>query len=100
MNITKENTGEYTATIKIEVASPDYEKQVSTSLKELQKKSSLKGFRPGKVPAGLIKKMYGQNVLTEEVNKVLSESLNNYIIENKLEILGYPLSSKEKQTAS
>jgi len=99
MNITKENTGEYTATIKIEVASPDYEKQVSTSLKELQKKSSLKGFRPGKVPAGLIKKMYGQNVLTEEVNKVLSESLNNYIVENKLEILGYPLSSKEKQTA-
>lgn len=99
MNITKENTGEYTATIKIEVASADYEKQVSASLKELQKKSSLKGFRPGKVPAGLVKKMYGQKVLTEEVNKILSESLNNYIVENKLEILGYPLSNKEKQRA-
>lgn len=98
MNITKENTGDLTAKIKIEVASVDYEQQVSNALKEMQKKASLKGFRPGKVPFGLIKKMYRPNVVADEVNKLLSDSLNNFITENKLEILGYPLASKDQES--
>ncbi|MCF8378365.1 MAG: trigger factor [Bacteroidales bacterium] len=97
MNITQESTGDLTATIKIEVAANDYESKVNEALKEVQKKSSLKGFRPGKVPYGLIKKMYGKSVLADEVNKLLSESLNNYIVENKLEILGYPLASENNE---
>ncbi len=96
MNITQESTGDLTATIKIELVPDDYQEQVNNSLKDLQKKSSLKGFRPGKVPFGLIKKMYEQNAVAEEVNKVISESLNNYIVENKLEILGYPLANTDK----
>ena len=95
MNITKESTGELTATIKIEVGPSDYEKQVEEALKDLQKKANLKGFRPGKVPFGLIRKMYGKSALAEEVNKILSESLNNYIVENKIEVLGYPLAGKD-----
>lgn len=96
MNITQESTGDLTATIKIELIPDDYQEQVSNSLKDLQKKSTLKGFRPGKVPFGLIKKMYEQNAVAEEVNKVISETLNNYIVENKLEILGYPIANIEK----
>ncbi len=96
MNITQESTGDLTATIKIELSPDDYQEQVDSSLKDLQKKSTLKGFRPGKVPFGLIKKMYEQNAVAEEVNKVISETLNNYIVENKLEILGYPIANIEK----
>jgi trigger factor len=96
MNITQESTGELTAAIKIELGQNDYQEKVNNSLKELQKKSSLKGFRPGKVPFGLIKKMYEKSVVAEEVNKLLSDSLNNHITENKLEILGYPLGDEEK----
>ena len=96
MNITQESTGDLTATIKIELIPDDYQEQVSNSLKDLQKKSTLKGFRPGKVPFGLIKKMYEQNAVAEEVNKVISETLNNYIVENKLEILGYPIANIAK----
>ncbi len=96
MNITQESTGNLTATIKIELSPEDYNEKVMKSLKELQHKSTLKGFRPGKVPFGMIKKMYEKGVLAEEVNKILSEALNNYIVENKLEILGYPLTNEEK----
>ncbi|MCB2219324.1 MAG: trigger factor [Bacteroidetes bacterium] len=96
MNITKESTGELTATIKIDLEPQDYEEQVNKALKDLQKKSALKGFRPGKVPFGLIRKMYGNAAIGEEVNKILSESLNNYIKENELDILGYPLANEDK----
>ena len=96
MNITQESTGELTATIKIELIPEDYREQVNKTLKDFQKKSTLRGFRPGKIPMGLIKKMYGKGAVAEEINKVVSESLNNYIKEEDLDILGYPIGSKEK----
>ena len=98
MKITQESTGDLTATIKIELVPDDYQEQVNNSLKDLQKKSTLKGFRPGKVPFGLIKKMYEQNAVAEEVNKVISDSLNNYIVDNKLEILGYPIANIDRNS--
>jgi len=98
MNIIKESTGDLTATIKIEVGPGDYEKQVEDALRDLQKKANLKGFRPGKVPFGLIKKMYGKGALAEEVNKILGDALNNYLVENKIDVLGYPLAGKDNET--
>ncbi|MEZ5196237.1 MAG: trigger factor [Bacteroidales bacterium] len=96
MNITQESTGELTATIKIELVPDDYREQVGKALKEIQQKSTLKGFRPGKVPHGLIKKMYGKPALAEEINKIISDSLNHYIVDNKLDILGYPITNPDK----
>jgi trigger factor len=96
MNIKQESTGDLTATIQIEFKQEDYQDKVNDSLKDLQKKAALKGFRPGKVPFGLIKKIYEKSVIAEEVNKLLTDKLNNYIVENKLEILGYPLGNEEK----
>ncbi len=96
MNITKESTGDLTATIQIDLAPEDYEEQVNKALKDLQRKTTLKGFRPGKVPFGLVKKMYGNAATAEEVNKILSESLNNYIKDKDLDILGYPLANEDK----
>lgn len=100
MNITRENTGDLTATIKIEVVPEDYNEKVNEALKNVQRKTTLKGFRPGKVPFGLISKMYRKSAMAEEVNKLLSESLNNYLLENKLEILGYPLAGKDKKSSA
>lgn len=97
MNITQEATGDLTATLKIELVRDDYEKQVNTVLKDYQRKASMPGFRPGKVPMGMIKKMYGKAVVADEVNKVISESLHNYLTENKIKTLGHPLPNEEKQ---
>ncbi|MCD4772288.1 MAG: trigger factor [Bacteroidales bacterium] len=96
MNITKENTGDLTAILKVEVIEKDYQEQVVNVLKDYRKKANIPGFRVGKVPPGVIKKMYGKAVIADEVNKVLSESLQKYIEENKLNILGQPLPNVEK----
>lgn len=96
MNITKENSGNLTAIIKIELKKEDYQEKVKKILNDYQKKAIMPGFRKGKVPFGMINKMYGKSVLAEEINKIVSETLNQYIIDEKLDILGYPLPNNDK----
>jgi trigger factor len=96
MNITKEDTGKLTATIKVEIEENDYLDAVKKILKDYQKKANMPGFRPGKVPFGIIQKMYGKAVKADEVNKLLSETLNNYLIEEKINTLGHPIANTEK----
>lgn len=83
--------------IKINVAKEDYEPQVKKELNKLQKKAAVPGFRPGMVPFGMIKKMYGAQATIEVLNSLVSETLNNYIFDNKLDLIGYPLSDMEHQ---
>lgn len=93
MNISRENTGDLTAVLKVEIAELDYAENVKKALNDLRRKANIPGFRAGKVPFGVVNKMYGKSVLADEVNKMLSDSLNNYVTENKLNILGQPLPS-------
>ncbi len=94
MNITKEQIDELNAVVKIELKPDDYQSRVNEVIKNYQRSVSVPGFRPGKVPVGVIKKMYGKAVLVEELNKMLSESLGKYIYDNKLEVIGSPLPKK------
>jgi trigger factor len=98
MNITRENIDELNAVIRMTVDKSDYEQRVNDVLKNYQKKANMPGFRPGKVPAGLIRKMYGTPALVDEINKLVSENLSNHITDNKLEILGEPLPSEQQKT--
>ena len=98
MNISQENNGDLTAIIHINLKEEDYLDSVNKQLTDYRKKATMPGFRPGKVPMGMIKKMYGKGVLVEEVNKTVSDGLNNYILENKINVLGYPLPNTEKTT--
>ncbi len=97
MNITRENIDELNAILTVSVEKNDYEATVNDVLKNYRKKANMPGFRPGMVPAGLIKKMYGKAALAEEVNKILSKSLTDYIHAENLNILGEPLPNEEKQ---
>jgi len=98
MNITKEAVNDLNAIIHINLKEEDYIEEVNSQLVGYRKKASIPGFRPGKVPMGMVKKMYGKSVLLDAVNKKVSEGLNNFIIENKLNVLGYPLPNPEKST--
>jgi len=98
MNISQENNGDLTAIIQINLKEEDYIESVNKQLSDYRKKANVPGFRPGKVPMGMINKMYGKSVRVEEVNKAVSEALNNYILENNLNVLGYPLPNMEKTT--
>jgi trigger factor len=99
MNITRENISELDAILTVSIEKNDYEATVNDVLKNYRKKANMPGFRPGMVPAGLIKKMYGKSALAEEVNKIISKGLNEYIQAEKLNILGEPLPNNEKQPA-
>jgi len=96
MNIKKEETGNLTATIQIDLQKADYEPEVQKVLKDYQKKANIPGFRPGKIPQSMIRKMFGRSVMAEEIQKLLSKSLSDYITENKLRLLGQPLPNTEK----
>ena len=91
MNITKENIDTLNAVVKVEISADDYQDKVAKILQDYRKNADIPGFRKGHVPMGMIKKQYGKSVMIDEVNKLLQESLNNYLVEEKLDILGNPL---------
>lgn len=91
MNISLQNIDALNAVLTAEIVPADYEENVKKAIKEFCKKASMPGFRPGKVPAGLVKKQYGTSILAEEVNKLLQEKLYGYIRENKVNMLGEPM---------
>jgi trigger factor len=94
MNITRENTDALNAVVKIKIEKNDYTEQVESALKESRKKASFKGFRPGMVPMGMVRKVYGKHILLDELNKLVSKNLYEYIQKEELKILGEPLPSK------
>lgn len=91
MNITKHDLDSLNAEITISVTPTDYENRVNDGIKKVQRQASMPGFRPGKVPVGIIKKQYGTQILVDEINKLLNDSIYKYIEENKIDILGNPL---------
>jgi trigger factor len=82
--------------IKITLKEKDYQLKVEEKVKDYSKKANIKGFRPGKVPPGLIKKLYGKSILLEEINEILSKSITDYIKENKIKLIGEPLPNHDK----
>ncbi len=93
MNITLDKKSTVEASIKVKLNEEDYQLKVEEKVKEYAKTASIKGFRPGKVPMGLIRKMYGKSILVEEVNHILSHAVNDYVKEKDLKIIGQPLPS-------
>lgn len=91
MNISRHNIDDLNAVLKLELGKEDYEERVTNVLKDYKKKANIPGFRPGKVPFGMINKMYRKPVLVEEINKLVSESISKYLVDEKLNILGEPL---------
>lgn len=97
MNITKKDLENNKAVITVEVEKTDYTEKVDKKLREYRKKANIPGFRPGMVPIGLLRKMYGKAVTVEEINNVVSEALYGYLRENEINILGEPLPNSEQK---
>ncbi|WP_273016787.1 MULTISPECIES: trigger factor [Leeuwenhoekiella] len=91
MNITRENIDDLNAVLKVDIAKDDYNEKVQKVLKDYRKSANIPGFRKGHVPMGLVQKQYGKAVLVDEVNKLLQDSLQKYLTEEKLDVLGNPL---------
>lgn len=96
MNVSLQNIDKVSAVLTVKLEKADYQERVEKSLKNIRQKAQIPGFRKGMVPLTLIKKMSGKAVLAEEVNKLLSETVYNYMRENDLNILGEPLPSEQQ----
>ena len=97
MDITFQNIDSVSGLLTIKLEKADYQNEVDKSLKNYRQKVQMNGFRKGMVPLGLVIKMYGAPVKSEEINKILSQKIYDYIKENNLKTLGEPLSDEEKQ---
>ena len=91
MEITLDKHSSNQATIKIKLEEADYQPKVDAKVKEYAKKANIKGFRPGKAPIAMVKNLYGTSVLVDEINNILSSSLNDYIKQQEFRLLGDPL---------
>ena len=94
MKIEQSELKDLTAVITLTIEPADYQEEVAKQLKQVRQKAQMPGFRPGMVPAGLVKKMYGKGILADALNKKVGEGLQKHIEDNKLQILGEPLPSE------
>jgi len=97
MNITLNKADTENATIAVEVVKADYVNEVENSLKDLRKNAVIPGFRKGMVPPSFLRQKYGKSILVEEINKLVSQKLIDYIKENELNILGEPLPAESQE---
>ncbi|MBL0316616.1 MAG: trigger factor [Flavobacteriales bacterium] len=95
MNIERNDLDALNAELSISIAPSDYAERVESAIKKYRKSAQIPGFRPGHVPASLVKQRFGKSILAEEINQVIQDNLYKYISENKIEILGSPIPTGE-----
>ena len=97
MEITQKSIGDLTLQLSLHITESDYKEEVDKSLTQYRKQANIPGFRPGKVPAGMTKKMYGESVTADVVSNSIGTELDKYLADNKISILGQPLPDLENQ---
>ena len=95
MNVNFEKIDPVNATLTISFVEEDYKSDVKKNLAEIGMRRPLKGFRPGHVPAALLEKMFGTQVLSDVIDRKVSRALTDYIIQNHVRILGEPMLDKD-----
>ena len=96
MNVSMQNVDKVSALLTVNIEKADYQEKVDKVLKKYRQQANVPGFRKGMVPMSLIKKQFGKSVMAEEVDKLMQEKVNEYIRENKVNMLGMPLPNEEK----
>lgn len=91
MKITNKNHDEVSALLTVTLDKSDYKEKVEKTLLNYAKNANIPGFRKGKAPLSLIRRQYEAGVAYEEINKQVSDALNNYINENNLRLVGQPV---------
>ena len=96
MNIVREQRGENNSLIRVTVGEADYGQEVEKSLREYKRKANIPGFRPGMVPMGIVKKMYGKGVLAEQSYRTASNAVFEYLQKENIDYLGDVIPSEEQ----
>ena len=97
MNTVEEKIDDLNTVVRIKIEKDDYAETVNNTLKKYRKEANIPGFRPGKVPMGFVKKKFGKGVLADELNKLVGQSLNDFIKTNNIDVLGQPLPKSDEE---
>ncbi len=97
MNVVEEKIDDLNAILRVTITPEDYSENVNKVINDYRKQANIPGFRPGKIPVSLIKKKYGKSILAEELNKMVNQSINDFITTNKLNVLGNPLPKADEE---
>ena len=97
MHIERTDSDNLSAQLNIKIDEKDYAEKVEIRLKEYRKEMEMPGFRKGKAPMGLVKKKYERALIADEVNNQMQDAINNYLTENKVNLLGYPIPSENQK---
>ncbi len=100
MSVVRTDKSNHEAELAINITKDDYQPKLQEELKKYQQKAQMKGFRKGKIPVGVIRKMYGKAMLADIVNAMIEEKLRGYLESEKLDILGQPMPSNDQQIYS
>jgi len=90
--VVREDSGNLEAKLTIHIHYADYQKALSKDIQKLQQEAQIKGFRKGKVPVSLVTKMYGTGMLIEILDKMVNETLDDYIQKENIVLVGQPMS--------
>nr|MBE6192019.1 trigger factor [Rikenellaceae bacterium] len=96
MKVTRSQREGGVSILSVKVVEKDYAAEVEKALREYRRKANIPGFRPGMVPMGIIKKMYGKGVLAEQSYRLASNSVFDYLQKNKIDYLGDVIPSEEQ----
>ncbi len=96
MNVAFDRKNNVNATLTIEIGRQDYTPPFEQELQKLKQKAQFKGFRKGKVPSGMVKKLYGTKVLVDVINDLVQKQINDYLTGEKIAILGYPIPADDQ----
>lgn len=97
MNVNFEKTDQVNGVLTVAFVEDDYKADVKKELNHLGQTRPIKGFRPGHVPAALLQKFYGPQVKAQVIDRMLNRAVSDYIINNKIAILGEPMMTDDTQ---
>ena len=97
MNITFDKTSDAAAVLTLQIVKSDYEQKVAAGLKKYGARADIKGFRRGHVPQSMLRKLFGTQIKLETINQMVDENVRNYIVENKVDMLGFPMQHEEHE---
>ncbi|PKP41060.1 MAG: trigger factor [Bacteroidetes bacterium HGW-Bacteroidetes-10] len=97
MKVTQRNADDLTLVVTLSIGKEDYAPKSKKILSDYRKNADIKGFRKGMAPMSMIEKMHGQSAMVDAVNGLISDGLNNFINDNKLNIIGEPLANETEQ---
>ena len=97
MKVTQKQAEDLTLMVSLTIGNDDYAPKIKKILGDYRRNADIKGFRKGMAPLSMIEKMHGQSAMVDAVNNLISEGLNNFINDNKLNIIGEPLANETEQ---